>query len=88
MEDENVIEWITGESRVHATLSQRKYINRVRRLAKQRPGDVWLHENPDGTIYATMPLSYLKLSAPREVSDEQREAARQRFSAVLNANEE
>lgn len=85
--DENVIEWVNGEAGIVLTLSQKKYINRVRRLAKQHPSEVTMYDNPDGTVYATMPLSYLKLTAPREVSDEQREAARQRFSSGSQANQ-
>lgn len=85
--NENVIEWITGEDRVALTLDQKKYINRVRRLSRQHR-DVWVHDNADGTIYATMPLSYLKLSAPRQMSAEQREAARQRLFGELQANRE
>lgn len=85
--DENVIEWVTGETGIVLTLSQKKYINRARRLAKQHPSEVTMYDNPDGTVYAEMPLSYLKLTAPREVSDEQREAARQRFSSGSQANQ-
>ena len=85
---ENVIKWFTGEGTIRLTLDQKKYINKARRLAKQHPDEVWVHDNPDGTAYVEMPLSYLKLSAPREVSEEQREAARQRFAARPQANEE
>lgn len=86
--NENVIEWITGDERIAITFSQRKYINRIRRLQRQHPDEVEVHENPDGTIYARLPLSYLKLTAPREMTDEQREAARERFSSVSNTNRE
>lgn len=48
---ENAIEWITGDKEIIATLSQRKYITKVRKLAARWPEFVSiLAENRDGSI--------------------------------------
>lgn len=63
IERENVIEWVTGDDTITVTLSQRKYITRVRKLAAKLPSLVSiLAENPDGSILAHLPLKALKLS--------------------------
>lgn len=80
---ENVIEWLLGEKMVTMTLSQRKHIAKVKKMSESHPEDVKiLKENADGTIFAKMPLSYLKLSAPRasNMTDEQRVAVAERLS--------
>jgi hypothetical protein len=77
---ENVIEWITGEDTISVTLSQTKHINKVERLAKKYPDLVQiLKRNSDGSIFAHLPLKFIKISAPRQITEEQREQARERF---------
>jgi hypothetical protein len=78
---ENVIEWITGDKELTATISQRKFITKIEKLAKQHPTLVKiLHTNDDGSIVAHLPLSCLKLSVIiKEMSDEQKEQARDRL---------
>lgn len=63
VERENVIEWVTGDDTITVTLSQRKYITKVRKLAVKWPSLVSiLAENADGSILARLPLKALKLS--------------------------
>ena len=63
IERENVIEWVTGDDTITVTLSQRKYISKVRKLAAKWPSLVSiLAENADGSILAHLPLKALKLS--------------------------
>ena len=60
---ENCIEWITGRQRVTVTLSQPKYIGKVKRLAKTHPDEVQIkHINEDGSIVAHLPLKAIKIS--------------------------
>lgn len=60
---ENVIEWITGSDYIACTFTQKKYINKVRKIAIQMPELVpILHENKDGSIFCHLPLKALKLS--------------------------
>lgn len=79
MSKENVIEWINGQDRVTVTLSQGKYINKVKTLAAKTDEVQILAENDDGSIYAHLPLKYIKISPPRQMTDEQKEKARERL---------
>lgn len=82
---ENVIEWVNGDSRVGMTLSQTKYINRLRKLHEEHPAEVGFFPNEDGSAFASVPLSYLKISPPRKVSDAQRQALSSRAQEMRAA---
>ena len=59
---ENVIEWITGDDTISCTFTQKKYINKVRKLLDKQPSLVsFYHENKDGSIFCRLPLKTLKL---------------------------
>ena len=77
--NENVIEWLTNSKKVSVTFGQQKYISRIKKLAEDNPEDVHLDISTDGSVFATFPLSWVKISPPRKVSEEQREAAAERF---------
>lgn len=50
------------------------------RLAKERPDEVKvMAENKDGSAYFHIPVNYIKVSPPRQISEEQKEAAGERF---------
>lgn len=71
---ENAIEWLTGDDTISVSLTQKKYINKVKKLAVKHPNLVSiLKENSDGSIFAHLPLKALKLSIiipkEREFSD-------------------
>lgn len=78
---ENVIEFIKNESRMTLTLSQGRFITKVRELAEKFPDDVEIvAENADGSIVAHMPVSALHLSIIRKtLTDKQKQAARERL---------
>lgn len=62
-DNENVIEWITGQDYIACTFTQKKYINKVRKIALQMPEKVPVFvENKDGSIFCHLPLKALKLS--------------------------
>lgn len=71
---ENSIYWINGEKVVSFTApSNTKLARKVLRLADSKPDDVKIDRvNDDGTIFAHFPLKYLKITPPRELSDEQK----------------
>lgn len=77
--NENVIEWLTNQKEAGLTLNQPKYINRIRSIAKNHPEVRIIAENEDGSLYCKVPLSYIKISPPREMTDEQRKAASERL---------
>jgi len=60
---ENVIEWMTGDDTITVTVSQKRFISKIRKLAEKHPESVRiLAENRDGSIFAHLPLKSLKLS--------------------------
>ena len=60
---ENCIEWITGDKTVTATFTQKKFINRIRRMCETNGDRVEiLSENQDGSILARFPLSAIHLA--------------------------
>lgn len=84
--NENAIEWLRGDGRITVTLSDRRLINTVLRLAKKNPDQIEILARPEdngGYLYAHLPLSYLRIQMPPRapaVTEEQREANRQRLS--------
>ena len=59
---ENVIEWITNDKTITVSLTQKRYINRVKMLAEKHPEDVEIvAENADGSLCAHLPLKALHL---------------------------
>ena len=84
---ENVIEWLNGSDLITLTLSQKKHINKVMKLAEENPTDVIIkYVNNDGTILVTMPLSYLVFRKPREYTEEEKEVLRERFLNNISKN--
>lgn len=75
IESENVIEWITGDETITLTISQRKYITKINRLAEKYPNKVIIvAENKNGSLLVKMPIGALKLNIiERELSDEQKD---------------
>jgi len=77
---ENAIEWYNGQDTITVTLSQKRLINKVMKLAELYPKEVRIDKiNDDGTVLCHMPLSYLKFQRPRELSEEEKAKARERF---------
>lgn len=89
--NENVIEWLLNESQVTVTLSQRKYITKVKRLAEKYPDEVKIvYTNKDGSIVAHLPLSAIKINIvpKRELTEEQLEIMRERMRKMHEAGQE
>lgn len=81
--NENVIEWLNNDSEVTVTLNQRRYISKVKKLQEKNPDEVRIvAENKDGSIVAKLPIKYIKISAPRKLSEEQRNQARERLKEL------
>ena len=80
---ENCIEWITGQRHIAVTFTDPTCIRKVKELAKKYPDKVIIKaKNKDGSIFAHLPKSALKLSIiKREMSDEARQKASERLRA-------
>ena len=85
---ENVVEFYSNEETMYCTLTKRRYINRVKRYAEENPDDVKIiSENTDGSIYASLPLKYLKITRPnagREYTEEEKRISRERLNMYRN----
>lgn len=88
---ENCIEWITGDERVTLTLSQKRFITKVRKLADKNPDEIKIeHTNKDGSIVCSMPLRAIKISLAekRELTDEQRKEISDRLQKYRDSGQE
>lgn len=83
---ENMIEWLVGQHNIRVTLTDPKYIRKVKKLAEKYPDKVKIKAiNEDGSIFAHIPKSALKLSIiTRNLTDEQRQAMGERLRSSLN----
>ena len=77
--NENVIEWLSGSDTVLVTFSQKKYVNKVKKLAETREDVVIESENKDGSILAKLPLKFIRITPTRQLTEEQRIQARERL---------
>ena len=85
--NENCIEFLNNQHQITVSFYMSKWINKVKKLKEEHPDDVKiLAENEDGSICARLPIKYLKISAPRKVSEEQRRAASERFKKLREEN--
>ena len=81
--NENVVEWLKDEKRATLTSTQGRYRTKIKKLAKAHPQECEIvAENKDGSIVAHIPVSWIKISPLRKVSDEQKEQARERIMEV------
>ena len=75
---ENVIEWLNGDKQMSCTFAQKKFVNRVKKMAKKYPDEIKIvAKNRDGSIYVKMPLNaihiYLLSSNDESEEDEDSE---------------
>ena len=60
---ENMIEWLTGQRHIAVTFTDPTMIRKVKVLAKKYPDEVKIKAiNKDGSIFAHLPKSALKLN--------------------------
>lgn len=80
--NENCIEWLTGDEWITVSLSERHLWSVVRKLAKKYPDRVEILAEPknnSGYMYAHLPIEFLQIRDPGRQptkSEEQIEAAR------------
>ncbi len=81
-EGENNIEFTQNSQTATVYFAQGRYIGKIKKLKERYPDEVEIAvENPDGSIVAHIPTKWIKISpCKREISEEQREAARERLA--------
>ncbi len=84
--NESVIEWIRGDKTVTITsYSNSRLTTKLLKYAESHPDDCKIiHINEDGSVLAHVPLKWIKVSPPRRISEEQRQAASVRLKGYLN----
>lgn len=87
--NENCIEFLSGERSAVVSFTNKKHINRIKKLYEERKDDFkYFHENTDGSICAKIPLKWVKLNPGskngRVMTEEQKEAARIRLANARN----
>lgn len=76
--NEFAINWLKGGEYAEITAPASTALkNKLLRLKEERPD-----ENKDGSMVCHVPVRWIRVSPPRKVSEEQREAARQRFAEI------
>lgn len=85
--NENFLEWLSGEKFVTATFTNRKHINRITKIYEERKDDFKYFEvNADGSVCAKFPLKWIKINSGskegRIMTEEQKEAARIRLAEM------
>lgn len=83
--DENVIEFIKGQDRATLTLTQGRFITKIKYLAGKYPTECDFKENPDGSVLCHIPVSWLHISKiTRSITEEQREDLANRIRELHN----
>ena len=86
--NENVIEWLRGQNTVAVTLcTGNKFYNKLQKLAKSHP-EIQIKINKDGSMFAHIPLSWVKISPPRKMSEEQKQQSAERLKKMREAKKE
>ena len=83
---ENNIEFLTGEKTATITLSNQKYINRIKKIyAKRKDEFDYLVENADGSICARIPLKWIKINAGSDPTKPKRELSPEQMAKMKAA---
>lgn len=79
--NEFAINWLKGSDYAEVTAPSGSALkSKILSLAEKYPYEVTnIIINKDGSIFCHVPVSYVKVNHPRRVSDEQKEAAAERF---------
>lgn len=80
---ETYYNYIAGNDFATIGSSEQKWINKIKRAQEQNSDKVHIiAENPDGSIVAHCPPNWFKWSPPKKMSEEQKQAARERMKAM------
>lgn len=72
--DENVIEFTKGTDRATVTLSQGRYVTRIKKLAAEHPEECRIiAQNSDGSIYAHIPVKWIRINPGMKLTKEQKQ---------------
>ncbi|MBT9840802.1 hypothetical protein [Blautia sp. MCC283] len=85
--NENVIEFMTNDTRATLSFSQGRYKSVIRKLAEKHPEDCQIiADNEDGSICAHVPVAWIRISPPRQYTEEQRQQMGERLRQNRSEN--
>lgn len=92
--NENCIEWLTGQKAITITVTDRKMVNKLKKLYEDRKDEfLSFTENKDGSVCAKVPKRWVKINAgsrpdapKKEISEEQKELMRARLAEYREKN--
>ena len=90
--NENCIEFFSGERSAVVSFTNKKHINRIKKLYKERKDDSkYFTQNTDGSICAKLPLKWIKISPTKRNSriyteEEKRKIAERLKNSRRNKN--
>lgn len=85
-----MIEFLAGARTATVTFTNQKHINKIKKIYAERSSEFgYFVVNDDGSVCAKIPLKWVKINpgsvpgtrAKREMSEEEKEALRQRLAA-------
>ena len=81
---EFAIEWARGDKVATVTFpSTNRFNSKLRKLAEEYPDEVKIrYENRDGSVVGTIPVKFIRITAPRKLTDDQKEAAAERLKQM------
>lgn len=85
--NENVIEFMTNGTRATLTFSQGRYKSIIRKLAEKHPDDCQIiADNEDGSVCAHVPVAWIRISPPKQYTEEQRQQMGERLRQNKSEN--
>ena len=89
---ETTLNYIEKDKHITFCSSEKRWINKITKLHTKHPDEVriiYTAEDNHGMIYAELPVTWLKISPPRQVNytEEQRAAMAERLAAARNKQE-
>ena len=85
--NENAIEFMTNGTNATLTFSQGRYKSVIRKLAEKHPDDCQIiADNEDGSICAHVPVAWIRISPPKQYTEEQRQQMGERMRRNISAN--
>lgn len=82
--NENSIEFLSGQRTVTFSFTARKWINKIKQYAQSHPDEVDFVVNEDGSVCGHIPYKWFKISPPRQVNltEEQKQERADRMRRV------
>lgn len=85
--NENAIEFMTNGTKATLTFSQGRYKSVIRKLAEKHPDDCQIvADNEDGSICAHVPVAWIRISPPKQYTEEQRQQMGERMRRNVSEN--